>query len=339
MSTMGTAEKFEGVIKPASPFDAEKDCEVLRKAMKGAGTDEQAIIEIVRNRSNAQRQQIKKLFKTMYGKDLIKDLQGELSGNFREAIMALFEATTYYDAWTLNNAMMGLGTKEAPLIEVLCTRTNAEILEIVKCYKEHFRRNLEKDIVDDTSGHFKRLLVSCCQGNRAELTPAQWNEVFTKGPESVVDRELAKREATELYKAGEKKIGTDESAFLKIMALRHFYQLRATFEEYAKISQRDILNSIGREMSGDLESGFKALVMSARNRPEYFADKLYKSMKGAGTNDSTLIRIVVSRSEIDLKQIKAVFFQKYQKTLAKFIEQDTSGDYKKMLVGIVGYDW
>ena len=39
-------------------------------------------------------------------------------------------------------------------------------------------------------------------------------------------------------------------------------------------------------------------VMSARNRPEYFADKLYKSMKGAGTNDSTLIRIVVSRSEV-----------------------------------------
>lgn len=75
------------------------------------------------------------------------------------------------------------------------------------------------------------------QGNRAELTPAQWNDVYTKGPESVVDRALAKKEAEELYRAGEKKIGTDESAFLKIMALRHFYQLRATFEEYARVSK------------------------------------------------------------------------------------------------------
>lgn len=38
--------------------------------------------------------------------DLVKDLHGELSGNFRETIMALFEPTTYYDAWSLNKAMM-----------------------------------------------------------------------------------------------------------------------------------------------------------------------------------------------------------------------------------------
>jgi len=34
------------------------------------------------------------------------------------------------------------------------------------------------------------------------------------------------------------------------------------------------------------------------SRPMYFAEKLYKSMKGAGTDDTTLIRIIVSRSEV-----------------------------------------
>ncbi len=38
--------------------------------------------------------------------------------------------------------------------------------------------------------------------------------------------------------------------------------------------------------------------MCMRNRPDYFAEKLYKSMKGAGTDDSTLLRAVVSRSEV-----------------------------------------
>lgn len=37
--------------------------------------------------------------------DLIKDLKSELSGNMEELILALFMPTTYYDAWSLRNAM------------------------------------------------------------------------------------------------------------------------------------------------------------------------------------------------------------------------------------------
>ena len=57
----------------------------------------------------------------------------------------------------------GAGTNEKVLIEILCSRTNEEIREIVRCYKVEFNRNLEKDICSDTSGHFKRLLTSMCQ--------------------------------------------------------------------------------------------------------------------------------------------------------------------------------
>lgn len=99
----------------------------------------------------------------------------------------------------------------------------------------------------------------------------------------------------------------------------------------------------------------KSLVRVARNTPEYFAHQLYTSMKGVGTNDSTLIRIVVSRSEvracflqdfipklqitflfqIDLTQIKIEFERKYKKSLSHYIKDDTSGDYKKTLLWVV----
>lgn len=312
----------QGTIRAAANFDALADAEKLRKAMKGFGTDEQAIIDVVANRSSDQRQKIKAAFKTAYGKDLIKDLKSELSGHVEELILALFMPATYYDAWSLHHAMKGAGTKESVLIEILCSRTNAEIRNIVQCYKSEFGRDIEKDIRSDTSGHFERLLVSMCQGNRDESPN--------------VNMQQAESDAQRLYQAGEGKLGTDESSFNLVLASRSYPQLKAVAEAYARISKRDLLSVIGREFSGYIEDGLKAILLCAINRPAYFAERLYKAMKGAGTNDSTLIRVVVTRSEIDLVQIKQVFAQMYQKSLASMIQSDTSGDYRRLLIAITG---
>jgi len=40
------------------------------------------------------------------------------------------------------------------------------------------------------------------------------------------------------------------------------------------------------------------LVKMVRDLPGYFAERLYHSMKGPGTSDNGLMRIVVTRSEV-----------------------------------------
>ncbi|XP_022079519.1 annexin-B12-like [Acanthaster planci] len=325
MSKMSLKEQpFEthGTIKPAHPFDAEKDAEVMRKAMKGLGTDEKAIINVIANRSNKQRQEIKLKYKTMYGKDLIKDLKSELSGHLEECILALFMPLEYFEAHQLHKSVGGIGTDEETLIEILCSRTNEQVQALTAEYKKNYHRSLEKDCIGDTSGHFQRLLVSMCQGNRDEG--------------NTVDIAKARDEANKLYQAGEKKWGTDESIFNMILAVRNFAQLRATFDEYIKISQRDIMSSIEREMSGDLKKGMMTIVQCVKSRPAYFAERLYRSMKGAGTDEDTLIRVIVTRSEIDLVEIKKAFLEKYHKTLSKMVEHDTSGDFKRLLLAVIG---
>lgn len=67
-----------------------------------------------------------------------------------------------------------------------------------------------------------------------------------------------------------------------------------------------------------------------------FFQMLRKSMKGLGTNDSMLIRIVVSRTEIDMQYIKVEYQKKYKKTLAAAIQSETSGHYRTFLISLVG---
>jgi annexin A7/11 len=63
---------------------------------------------------------------------------------------------------------------------------------------------------------------------------------------------------------------------------------------------------------------------------------LYKSMKGMGTHDETLIRVIVTRAEMDMQLIKAEFRSKYKKNLEDVIASETSGSYKKFLLALVG---
>ncbi|XP_074647038.1 annexin-B12-like [Tubulanus polymorphus] len=320
-----SGQRYQGTLTDYKGFNPEQDAGVLRKAMKGIGTDEKAIIDVLGHRTNAQRLRILVTFKTMYGKDLIKELKSELRGDFEDAIIALLKPFDTYDATELRKAMKGAGTDEEALIEIMCTRTNQEIENIKKAYKVELRRDLEKDLVSETSGHFKRLMVSMAAGGRLEDQP--------------VDVNKARADAKALYDAGEKKWGTDESKFNSILASQSEQQLKLVFDEYQKLTGRSLEQAIRSEMSGDLLNGMLALAKVAQNRPAFFAERLYRSMKGLGTNDTTLIRIIVTRCEKDMVQIKQEFQKMYGKSLESFIKDDCSGDYKRILLSLVGVNY
>lgn len=60
---------------------------------------------------------------------------------------------------------------------------------------------------------------------------------------------------------------------------------------------------------------FSFLVECVQNAPAWFAQRLRDAMQGAGTEDNTLVRIITTRSEIDLGRIKAEYENLFDKTL------------------------
>ncbi|GFX63235.1 hypothetical protein TNCV_3895601 [Trichonephila clavipes] len=111
--------KTRGTILPATDFNAENVVSRLRKAMRGIGTDEKIIIDILTGHSNSQRQIIKKKYKTIYGRTLNDDIKAELGGHFEDVCIALLTPLAEYIVDCLYYAIKGLRTDEKCVIEVL----------------------------------------------------------------------------------------------------------------------------------------------------------------------------------------------------------------------------
>ena len=302
---------------------AQKDAEDLRKAMKGFGTDEAALIKICANRTNSQRQQIKAAYKATFGRDLISDLKSELHGKFEDAMIALFADPIEYDADQLREAMKGLGTNEDTLIEIIASRP-PHILKAVKDrYQQKYQRDLETDVKKETSGTLQHLLIALLQCNRS----------VNSSPNVARCAEIAQ----EIHQAGEAKMGTYESVFNKYFCTLSPMELACVAQQYHKLTGHTILQAIDKEFSGDSKKALRTIVYATLSPSEYFATRVNDAIKGWGTKDHLLIRILITRDEIDMPQIKQYYKQLYGKDMVEAVKNDISGDYQKLMVELCSH--
>lgn len=282
-------------------FNASEDAATLRSAMKGLGTDEDTIIDILTSRSNRQRQAIETAFKQEFGRDLIEDLKDELGGKFESLMVALVRSPYEFLCRELTKAMDGMGTDEATIVEILAPLTSDEVHQLVACYENMEGRPLAEHLCSETSGHFRRLLTLIITGVR-------------DAPHTV-DPELAEQQAASLYDAGAGQMGTDEEVFNRIFSHSSFAQLRLVFEAYKNLAGKTIEQALESEMDGSMLEGLLAIVECVQSPAAFLAQRLHKAIEGAGTDDRTLIRIIVSRSEIDMGTIKREYERIYDRTL------------------------
>ena len=300
----------------------QQDADALRKAMKGVGCDEKAIIAICTGRTNAQRLEIVKAYKASYGRDLLSDLKSELHGKFEDAMIALFTDPIEYDADELRKAMKGIGTNEDTLIEIIASRPPNILRQIIAKFNEKYKRDLEKDVKSETSGTLRKLLIALLQCSRSTNT--------------MPNPEQCKAIAEEIYKAGEAKLGTDESVFNKYFCTLSPVELAHVSREYHKLTGHTILQAIDKEFSGDSKKILRTIVYATLSPSEYFATRVHDAVKGLGTKDHLLIRVIVSRSEIDMPQIKQYYKQLFKKDMYEDVKNDISGDYRTLMLGIIG---
>ena len=73
--------------------DSEYRASILHKAMKGAGTRESTLIDVICTARGTQLMAVKAAYQGMYGSNLESTIKKETSGNFEKLLIALLRGT------------------------------------------------------------------------------------------------------------------------------------------------------------------------------------------------------------------------------------------------------
>ena len=285
---------------------------------------EEPLIKFVLSQTKKERQIIRKFYKTLYKTDIYEPVKKDFSFNFKRTILGLFYTLPEFDAITLFKAMDGLLTDIETVIEVICSRNNTQLNEIKQIFRNTNKKNmsLEEMIKKETKGELQKLFLDILKCERSEnLVP---------------DEELMKNLSEKLYKLGEGKWSNDAQFFKRVFILSSKQELYAINELYMKKTGHTLKQGIKKEFSGDLRKAYTTIIEGMLNPSEYFASNVKEAIKGLGTNDKLLIRTLVCREEIDIPRIRSSYKTFYNSNMVKDIEEDTSGDYQKLIVAIAG---
>nr|VDD54605.1 unnamed protein product [Brassica oleracea] len=301
-----------------------EDAEQLKTAFEGWGTNEDLIISILAHRSAEQRKLIRQTYHEVFGEDLLKSLDKELSSDFERAILLWTLEPGERDALLANEATKRWTSSNQVLMEVACTRTSTQLLHARQAYHARFKKSIEEDVAHHTTGDFRKLLVSLVSSYRYE------------GDE--VNMTLAKQEAKLIHERIKDKHYSDEEV-IRILSTRSKAQINATFNRYQDDHGRKSSSSAHKDLNFPKFLELLRSTIQCLTRPElYFVDVLRSAINKTGTNEGALTRIVTTRAEIDLKVIGEEYQRRNSIPLEKAITKDTRGDYEKMLVALLGED-
>lgn len=307
---------------PASVPSPAEDCEQLQKAFKGWGTNEGLIISILAHRNAAQRKLICQTYKATYGEDLFKSLDMELSGDFERAVWLWTMDPPERDAFLANEATKRMTSSNWVIMEVACTRSSHELHLAKLAYHAKFKKSLEEDVAYHTTGDIRKLLVPLVTAFRYEG--------------SEVNMSLAKSEAKILREKITDKAYSDEE-LIRILSTRSKAQINATINHY----NNEFGNAINKDLKTDPKDDYLKLVratIKCLTCPEKYFEKLLRlAIKKLGTDEWALTRVVATRAEVDMARIKEEYHRRNSVPLDRAISVDTSGDYEKILLALIGH--
>lgn len=130
---------------------------------------------------------------------------------------------------------------------------------------------------------------------------------------------MAMCDAKTLFEAIESGKTVDEKTIISLLSQRNTGQLRAILDSYKRLYGYEFSRSIKQTKCGHFGKQLRIAIRCVRNPEKFFAKQL--RMTNAGARE-VLIRIIVTRAEIDIKEINKVFMSKNGASIENVVKRE-----------------
>uniref|UniRef100_A0A3P9HWK5 Annexin n=1 Tax=Oryzias latipes TaxID=8090 RepID=A0A3P9HWK5_ORYLA len=225
-----------GLMKSTAQFDASE----LRASMKGLGTDEEVLIEMVCSRGEEELMEIKKEYREMFKKEVEKDIAGDTSGNFAKLLLALVQVPSVrllsppqslYEAGVKRK-----GTDVTTWISIMSQRSVPHLQKVFERYKSYSPYDIKESIKKEVKGDLEKsflTLVECFE-NRQLYFANRLNDAM-------------------------KSKGAKEKVLTRIMVSRCEVDLMKIRTEFKKHHRRSLYQTIAEHTKGDYQKALLSL--------------------------------------------------------------------------------
>ena len=294
----------------------------LHSALFGKNREE-TCLDIVINNDLEHRLLIAKKYGELFGNPLYEDMKSKLSGHFKELCGYCFLTPMEFNAKMLKRGFKGLSVDEQCIFEILACHTLEEYKQIEDAYRTETKKELTKDIEKSFSGAIRKNLLNMLSTER------RTNETPDKGQ--------CEKLADLLINSGEKNWVEDENVFRDVFILCSAEEMVLVGRYYYQKTGNNLIDVIEKKFSGKNKTLLREVVFANVIPHELFAEKIYNSIKGLGTNTALLNRVLAARRGVDMPQIKEIYQWKYNVSLKEDIMGDTSGMYQKLCLYVAEY--
>ncbi|CAL8128411.1 unnamed protein product [Orchesella dallaii] len=317
----------------------------IREAFVEVSPD--ALVDIIITTNVSERLQIAKAYARKYGKPLEHDLVTKLGNKDLGKLMTgMFEPRSAFLAKDLRHAISGIGTDENTLSEILCCLTASELKELIGTYHMLHKKVLLKDIEEDTSGDFRKLLLKLVQVVRNEneddrtefnvrvadvvkkLNPEVPTSVSTTTTKPLLDNI---KYVFHSKKQKAENLNVDIQSLIDVFSTHSFIVIDKASQNYERITGYELTETVRKSAKkADFRELLLDILQFSVNRTEFYVHKIHDGLTQYKLKPSrkSLTRALVMLSHSELAHLQFAYQTFFRRKIINVLDGKPEDPYK-----------